>query len=38
MGQAAEGRPLVLVRGAVLARRDGNARELQRPKEKDLFR
>jgi coenzyme F420-0:L-glutamate ligase/coenzyme F420-1:gamma-L-glutamate ligase len=38
MGQAAEGRPVVLVRGAALARRDGNARELQRPKEKDLFR
>jgi coenzyme F420-0:L-glutamate ligase/coenzyme F420-1:gamma-L-glutamate ligase len=38
MGQAAEGLPLVLVRGARLVRRDGSARELQRPKDKDLFR
>jgi coenzyme F420-0:L-glutamate ligase/coenzyme F420-1:gamma-L-glutamate ligase len=38
MGQAAEGRPVVLIRGAVVARRDGAARELQRPLTKDLFR
>jgi coenzyme F420-0:L-glutamate ligase/coenzyme F420-1:gamma-L-glutamate ligase len=38
MGQAAEGRPVVLIRGAGIARRDGSARELQRPLEKDLFR
>jgi len=38
MGQAAEGRPVVLVRGAAGPRRDGSARELQRPRDKDLFR
>lgn len=38
MGQAAEGRPAVLIRGAQLARRDGTARELQRPRDQDLFR
>jgi coenzyme F420-0:L-glutamate ligase / coenzyme F420-1:gamma-L-glutamate ligase len=38
MGQADEGRPAVLVRGAALPRRDGTARELQRPRQKDLFR
>ncbi len=38
MGQAAEGRPVVLIRGVTWPRRDGNARELQRPQAKDLFR
>jgi coenzyme F420-0:L-glutamate ligase / coenzyme F420-1:gamma-L-glutamate ligase len=38
MGQADEGRPAVLVRGAAFRRRDGTARELQRPRKKDLFR
>jgi coenzyme F420-0:L-glutamate ligase/coenzyme F420-1:gamma-L-glutamate ligase len=38
MGQGDEGRPVVVIRGARLARRDGNARELQRPREQDLFR
>ncbi len=38
MGQAAEGRPAVLIRGAALTRRDGSARELLRPRNKDLFR
>jgi coenzyme F420-0:L-glutamate ligase/coenzyme F420-1:gamma-L-glutamate ligase len=38
MGQADEGRPVVLVRGVTLARRDGSARELQRPRDQDLFR
>lgn len=38
MGQAAEGRPVVLIRGVAWPRRAGNARELQRPRGKDLFR
>ncbi len=38
MGQADEGRPVVVIRGARLARRDGTARELQRPRDQDLFR
>jgi len=38
MGQAAEGRPIVLVRGVPYGRRDGDARELLRPKSMDLFR
>jgi coenzyme F420-0:L-glutamate ligase/coenzyme F420-1:gamma-L-glutamate ligase len=38
MGQAGEGRPVVLARGLGYGRRDGNARELVRPREKDLFR
>jgi coenzyme F420-0:L-glutamate ligase/coenzyme F420-1:gamma-L-glutamate ligase len=38
MGQADEGRPVVLIRGARLVRRDGSARELQRPRDRDLFR
>jgi coenzyme F420-0:L-glutamate ligase/coenzyme F420-1:gamma-L-glutamate ligase len=38
MGQAAEGRPVVLIRGVAWPRREGNARELQRPRGKDLFR
>jgi coenzyme F420-0:L-glutamate ligase/coenzyme F420-1:gamma-L-glutamate ligase len=38
MGQADEGRPVVLVRGVPLAQRDGDARELIRPRSRDLFR
>jgi len=38
MGQAAEGRPIVLARGVPYDRREGSARELIRPKEIDLFR
>ncbi len=38
MGQSSEGRPVVLARGVPYARRDGNAHELIRPKEIDLFR
>lgn len=38
MGQAAEGRPIVHVRGFPYPRRDGTAAELVRPREKDLFR
>jgi len=38
MGQASEGRPIVLARGVPYARREGNAHELIRPKEIDLFR
>jgi coenzyme F420-0:L-glutamate ligase/coenzyme F420-1:gamma-L-glutamate ligase len=38
MGQAAEGRPIVLVRGLSDERRDGTARELLRPESTDLFR
>ena len=38
MGQADEGRPVVLVRGVPYERRDGCARELVRPRERDLFR
>jgi coenzyme F420-0:L-glutamate ligase/coenzyme F420-1:gamma-L-glutamate ligase len=38
MGQADEGTPIVLARGVPYARRDGSARELLRPKDKDLFR
>jgi len=38
MGPAAEGVPAVLVRGLNLALSDSTARDLQRPKEKDLFR
>lgn len=38
MGQADEGRPVVLVRGVPYPRRDGSARELQRPRTLDLFR
>lgn len=37
MGQADEGRPIVLVRGVGLARRDGSAAELIRPRHLDLF-
>lgn len=38
MGQAGEGRPVVLARGVPYARRDGSAAELLRPKELDMFR
>jgi coenzyme F420-0:L-glutamate ligase / coenzyme F420-1:gamma-L-glutamate ligase len=38
MGQADEGIPAVLVRGLSLPAARGSARELQRPKELDLFR
>jgi coenzyme F420-0:L-glutamate ligase / coenzyme F420-1:gamma-L-glutamate ligase len=38
MGQAGEGRPVVLARGLGYGRRDGTARELIRAREKDLFR
>jgi coenzyme F420-0:L-glutamate ligase/coenzyme F420-1:gamma-L-glutamate ligase len=38
MGQAAEGRPIVLARGVPYARRDGSAAELLRPMAIDLFR
>lgn len=38
MGQAAEGRPVVIVRGLNKDRRDGTAAELVRPKKIDLFR
>lgn len=38
MGQAAEGRPAVLIHGGGWSRRDGTARELHRPHERDLFR
>jgi coenzyme F420-0:L-glutamate ligase / coenzyme F420-1:gamma-L-glutamate ligase len=38
MGQAAEGTPVVHVRGFPYALRDGTLKELIRPKEQDLFR
>jgi coenzyme F420-0:L-glutamate ligase/coenzyme F420-1:gamma-L-glutamate ligase len=38
MGQAAEGRPIVLLRGFPHARREGNAAELIRPRHMDMFR
>jgi coenzyme F420-0:L-glutamate ligase / coenzyme F420-1:gamma-L-glutamate ligase len=38
MGQAGEGRPVVLARGLGYGRRDGSARELVRARGKDLFR
>jgi coenzyme F420-0:L-glutamate ligase / coenzyme F420-1:gamma-L-glutamate ligase len=38
MGQADEGRPAVLVRGAPVVLGEGAARDLQRPEELDLFR
>ncbi len=38
MGQGDEGRPVVLARGVPYSRRDGSARELVRPRERDLFR
>ena len=38
MGQAAEGTPAVIVRGASFLKGEGRLMELLRPKEKDLFR
>jgi coenzyme F420-0:L-glutamate ligase/coenzyme F420-1:gamma-L-glutamate ligase len=38
MGQSDEGRPVVLIRGASFAQANGRARDIQRPKELDLFR
>jgi coenzyme F420-0:L-glutamate ligase/coenzyme F420-1:gamma-L-glutamate ligase len=38
MGQAAEGTPIVHVRGFPYALRDGSLRELLRPREQDMFR
>ena len=38
MGQAGEGRPIVLARGAPYERREGSVNELIRPREMDLFR
>lgn len=38
MGQAAEGVPAVLVRGFAFQAEDGAARDLQRPREQDVFR
>jgi len=38
MGQAAEGMPLVLVRGLALPMENGRASDLVRPKEMDLYR
>ena len=38
MGQAAEGQPVVLVRGVPYNRREGSSRELVRAREQDLFR
>jgi len=38
MGQAAEGRPIVLARGFPLPRREASAAELYRPKHMDAFR
>jgi coenzyme F420-0:L-glutamate ligase/coenzyme F420-1:gamma-L-glutamate ligase len=38
MGQAAEGRPAVLLRGLRLPPADGRAADLVRPKEQDLYR
>ncbi len=37
-GQAAEGIPVVLIRGAEYPRGDGRAVDMQRPAEKDMFR
>ena len=38
MGQAAEGRPAIHIRGVPYALRDGNAQELIRQKDMDMFR
>jgi coenzyme F420-0:L-glutamate ligase/coenzyme F420-1:gamma-L-glutamate ligase len=38
MGQADEGRPAILVRGAPIVLGEGKARDLQRAEEQDLFR
>ncbi len=37
-GQADEGRPVILVRGVPYTRGEGSARDLLRPRERDLFR
>jgi coenzyme F420-0:L-glutamate ligase/coenzyme F420-1:gamma-L-glutamate ligase len=38
LGQAAEAIPAVIVRGAIFEPRNGTAKEINRPKEMDLFR
>ena len=38
MGQAGEGRPIVLARGVPYERREGSINELIRPRQMDLFR
>lgn len=38
MGEANEGTPVVVVKGAIYERKNGNARELVMPLERDLFR
>lgn len=38
MGEANEGTPVVVVKGAIYEREDGNARKLVMPLERDLFR
>jgi coenzyme F420-0:L-glutamate ligase / coenzyme F420-1:gamma-L-glutamate ligase len=38
MGQADEGRPVVLIRGLSLPREDAPAQSLVRPEQEDLFR
>ena len=38
MGQAAEGRPIIHVRGFPYERREGSAAEIIRPRDQDLFR
>lgn len=38
MGQAGEGRPVILVRGVPYDRREGTGRDLLRPKTQDFFR
>lgn len=37
-GEGAEGRPLVLIRGLKFPQGDGKARDLNRPRERDLYR
>jgi coenzyme F420-0:L-glutamate ligase / coenzyme F420-1:gamma-L-glutamate ligase len=37
-GEAAEGRPVVLIRGLDLPQGDGSAKDLNRPSDKDLYR
>ncbi|MFB0500828.1 MAG: coenzyme F420-0:L-glutamate ligase [Candidatus Hadarchaeaceae archaeon] len=38
MGEASEGTPVVVVKGAIYERKNGNARELVMPPERDLFK
>lgn len=38
IGQAAEGTPVAIVRGVPYARAEGRAADIQRPRDKDLFR